>query len=298
MRVLILSGGTLAGAWQAGVLQRLIVDEKRDFDYMVGVSVGAIATAILAQSKKDTGEIIDYCEDYIGIWENMKSSDDMFKKRMFPFLQFMCRRSLFNNNNLRKTIHREINTQHIIESERIVRVGAVEMESGLYKTFGPIGDDGRINTKFHDAIIASTSMPIIFPSVTIGKKSYIDGGIRNNTPFNEVSDMVYDMDEEIEFIVIQCSTLSINELQSKQVNSNLERIKRYLQIMINEIFSNDLSLSIEAIKARRSEKQVQALIYRPLSPPVPDSMFATQNELRAAITQGYHEAERPLLTIG
>src|ERR1700693_308620 len=49
-RALVLSGGGSKGAFEVGVLQRLMGDEQLDYDLLCGTSVGAINAAYLAQT--------------------------------------------------------------------------------------------------------------------------------------------------------------------------------------------------------------------------------------------------------
>src|SRR5437868_11989774 len=49
-RALVLSGGGSKGAFEVGVLQRLMGDERTDYDLLCGTSVGAISGAERAQT--------------------------------------------------------------------------------------------------------------------------------------------------------------------------------------------------------------------------------------------------------
>src|SRR5207245_6901878 len=49
-RALVLSGGGSKGAFEVGVLQRLMGDERADYDLLCGTSVGAINAAYIAQT--------------------------------------------------------------------------------------------------------------------------------------------------------------------------------------------------------------------------------------------------------
>src|SRR4051794_13890555 len=52
-RALVLSGGGLKGAFQAGVTYHLIVHRSCDFSEIAGVSVGSLNAVILAQAQRD-----------------------------------------------------------------------------------------------------------------------------------------------------------------------------------------------------------------------------------------------------
>src|SRR3954451_19434435 len=52
-RALVLSGGGLKGAFQAGATYHLIVHRACDFNEIAGVSVGSLNAVILAQAQRD-----------------------------------------------------------------------------------------------------------------------------------------------------------------------------------------------------------------------------------------------------
>ncbi|HEY4758315.1 MAG TPA: patatin-like phospholipase family protein, partial [Chthoniobacterales bacterium] len=52
-RALVLSGGGLKGAFQAGAIYHLIVHRSCDFSEIAGVSVGSLNAVILAQAQRD-----------------------------------------------------------------------------------------------------------------------------------------------------------------------------------------------------------------------------------------------------
>jgi predicted acylesterase/phospholipase RssA len=52
-RALVLSGGGLKGAFQAGAIYHFIVHRRCDFREIAGVSVGSLNAAILAQAQRD-----------------------------------------------------------------------------------------------------------------------------------------------------------------------------------------------------------------------------------------------------
>src|SRR6516162_4282166 len=57
-RALILSGGGLKGAFEAGAVYHLIVQRKCDFIDFAGISVGAVTAAILAQAAPSEDEAV------------------------------------------------------------------------------------------------------------------------------------------------------------------------------------------------------------------------------------------------
>jgi hypothetical protein len=52
-RALVLSGGGLKGAFQAGAIYHFVVHRRCDFREIAGVSVGSLNAVILAQAQRD-----------------------------------------------------------------------------------------------------------------------------------------------------------------------------------------------------------------------------------------------------
>ncbi|OGW39560.1 MAG: hypothetical protein A2Y97_11820 [Nitrospirae bacterium RBG_13_39_12] len=56
-RALVLAGGGARGAYQAGMLQELVINKGLDFQILRGVSVGALNAAFLAQASTQAGSL-------------------------------------------------------------------------------------------------------------------------------------------------------------------------------------------------------------------------------------------------
>src|SRR5205807_2304153 len=75
-RALVLSGGGLKGAFQAGAVYHLIVDRHCDFREFAGVSVGSLNVVILAQAARDENpdvslkNLTERAEKLVKIWQD------------------------------------------------------------------------------------------------------------------------------------------------------------------------------------------------------------------------------------
>jgi len=81
----------------------------------------------------------------------------------------------------RELLHEVINEKNVRESSKKLLIVATNWITGDAARFD--------NTAFHDdlgvyAIMASTAIPGVFPPVTIGGDSFVDGGVVENTPLN------------------------------------------------------------------------------------------------------------------
>jgi predicted acylesterase/phospholipase RssA len=86
-RALVLSGGGLKGAFQAGVTYHLIVHRSCDFSEIAGVSVGSLNAVILAQAQRDENpetslkNMAGRAEKLVDVWQNIRSSKQILKPR-------------------------------------------------------------------------------------------------------------------------------------------------------------------------------------------------------------------------
>src|SRR5438874_5677676 len=80
-RALVLSGGGSKGAFEVGVLQRLMGDERTDYDLLCGTSVGAINASYLAQTP--LGQPREAAAKLRALWDTVTT--DKVRKSWFPF---------------------------------------------------------------------------------------------------------------------------------------------------------------------------------------------------------------------
>lgn len=86
-RALVLSGGGLKGAFQAGAIYHLIVHRRCDFSEIAGVSVGSLNAVILAQAPRDENSgaslknMADRAEKLVDVWLRIRSSREILKPR-------------------------------------------------------------------------------------------------------------------------------------------------------------------------------------------------------------------------
>jgi predicted acylesterase/phospholipase RssA len=83
--------------------------------------------------------------------------------------------SLISVEPLRQTIAREISCERIQASPKQLRIVATDWEHGLYRVFA-----GPEVTR--EVILASASIPGVFPPVRFQNSTYVDGGVTMNTP--------------------------------------------------------------------------------------------------------------------
>ncbi len=171
----VLSGGNLRGALQVGALQALLKDPARQPDFVVGTSIGSINGAMLAYDPTPGG-----MEKLAHIWRNVKRSD-VYPGRRFGLARRLVRRrdSLYSDRPLRRmcqlAMPPQLQTFADLKIPLYVTVATLNSFS-LYVW----GADRSAN--LIDAVVASASMPVVFPPIVHRDHQYVDGGLISNLP--------------------------------------------------------------------------------------------------------------------
>lgn len=212
---LVLSGGGARAAYQVGVLNYIAEHvPNTQFSIMIGVSAGAINVAHFAN---DAGSFSDASRSLVETWRELRSNHVYEIESTFRVLRTVLMRgilgqnsetstteelrSLANTSPLKKYLERHLEAVNgrLVGVSRNIRDGrlrAVAIVTTNYTTGQTVtwvqGDDFErwerpnrvgINTVLTiDHIMASTSLPFLFPAVNIGDAWYGDGGIRLASP--------------------------------------------------------------------------------------------------------------------
>lgn len=211
---LVLSGGGARGAYQAGVLQGLVeigclARERSNVDLLVGSSAGAINVAVLAAT---ADRCADGIERLVTLWRGL-SADQVFRTDVVSLGSIGLRwvrdltfgglvgrvtgKALLDTAPLRRLITAQFHAGRIAENIaagalRGVAVAATDLYSGSGVLFVEAAPDLELWTRSHwsierarlgvDHFMASSAIPIFFPSVRIGSRHFADGCIRNAAP--------------------------------------------------------------------------------------------------------------------
>lgn len=165
----VLSGGGSLGAVQVGMLQALAENGIQP-GLLIGASVGAVNAAWIAghpgrDSARELGEI----------WLAIRRQD------VFPFSPWNGARGLIGRTNhvissasLRALLEKHLPYQRLQDAKTPIHIITTELRTGraLALSTGPAVP----------ALLASTAIPGVFPPVTIGRRTLVDGGIASHTP--------------------------------------------------------------------------------------------------------------------
>ena len=169
----VLSGGGSLGAVQVGMLQALAERDIRP-DLLVGTSAGAMNAAYVAGH--GTGR--QALADLAGIWIGLRRRD------VFPFdplrhlLAFArARPSLCSNEALAGLLARHLPYRRLEDAAIPVHVVATNLLSG-HEVLLSTGDAVS-------AVLASASIPGVFPAVERDGLTLVDGGIADNAAISQ-----------------------------------------------------------------------------------------------------------------
>ena len=219
---LVLGGGGLVGmAYHAGVLKALHdrgVDLARA-DIMVGTSAGAILAAYLAigwtpqdfydyaygRHPNSTPDPDEQREEVARIFTPLWSSgSERLRRSIGSMFAVASSRGYWNRvargrvplQQLRRffpagmysTNESQERFRHDLPSEWPrdgIYLCAADLYSGARVAFGA---PGAPPSPFHDAVLASIAIPGVFPSVRIGGRHYVDGGVHSATSLDLAAD--------------------------------------------------------------------------------------------------------------
>jgi NTE family protein len=179
----VLSGGGSLGAVQVGMLQAL-TDRGIEPDMIVGTSVGALNGAYVAAH----GTSPDSLERLQRIWGGLRRGD-VFPLQAARLAAAAIGRapSLCANDALRRLIADHVALDRLEDAAIRLLIVATDVRTG--EEIGLSAGDTA------DAVLASAAIPSIFPSVRIGDRDLIDGGIADNAAVTQAvalgADIVY-----------------------------------------------------------------------------------------------------------
>lgn len=196
---LVLGGGGAKGFAHLGVVQAL-VEKGASFDMISGVSAGAIAGSFLASGMKPKA-----------IFDLLKIRNVFnYSKMMLPVEGFL------QLNGLQNDIKKNIAVHNIEELPTKLFIAVANINKGCveYLNAGNLAK----------AVLASSSIPILFSPVKIRNQKYVDGSLFDNLPVNPLLEKCD--------IIIGVGISPIRE--QKKLDNLIEIVSRVFQLGVNE----------------------------------------------------------------
>ena len=183
VQVLALSGGGQWGAFGAGFLKGWTRhgDRPAEFQVVTGTSTGSLQATFAFLGR-------DFDDTLGRAYLDIRGDSDVMEKRFLVTAAFFSD-ALATTGPLRRRLETQITDSVLsrVAAEggkgRKLFVGAVDLGSGAFRAFDLTEIAARGPTargEYVDALMASTAIPVAFPPVEIGGRTYVDGGVRRN----------------------------------------------------------------------------------------------------------------------
>lgn len=190
---LCLAGGGARGAYQIGVAKRLeelgILSQIQAFS---GTSIGSV-NAVLLSTKPVSDAYQLWCEITP---DEIKKTESIFSRIRNEKIQII-ENGLFSIEALRDRLWKYVDFNLIKQKEVYVTMSEAgspndslfslvksgyhhfvkKEQKAVYNLLREYDNDDIVNM-----VLASCSIPIVFPGVTLGDKKYFDGGLYDNVP--------------------------------------------------------------------------------------------------------------------
>ncbi|MGD1996034.1 MAG: patatin-like phospholipase family protein [Anaerolineae bacterium] len=212
-QALVLSGGGGRGAYECGVYKYL-EEADRVPDILVGTSIGAINAAAIA-SGKSASELEE-------AWVRTRTGDIQRFWRLRPW------RAIYDTSPWYETIHRFVDFDSLASTDKRLLITATEVETGDLCVF----DSHEIDLT-PDHVIASCSIPLVYPWTKVGDYHYWDGAVMANTPLAAAIDAGAD-----DIVVVLLSP--VGERRIPPPRWPWEAFTVMLDLALSATFENDL----------------------------------------------------------
>lgn len=284
MKALVLSGGGSKGSYQLGVLTKWMSEDRRDYDLLCGVSVGALNCAVLSTTL--LGQPFNAHKKLEAFWKGVTTAKVRKDWPVFGAAAALWKPSVYDSSPLAAWAYKTLSPKLIRASGRQLVVGAVCWETGEYAVADQTSDD------IVSWVLASAAYPALLSPVKIGGKLWTDGGLRDITPLGEA---IRRGATEIDVIVTAPDKPAAWSTHKQAAIPGYA--VRALDLMSAEIMDNDLKICglknklVEALGGLEYRK-VKVRVIRPSSELNVDSLTFDGSDIARMIELGYNDAVR------
>jgi NTE family protein len=281
-KILVLAGGSVKGAFQAGVMKALMERGYRP-DAVYGVSAGSLNAAYFVNQlglQVISGEPIsfkDASKDLCEFWETRITSPESLSKPLNIFQLGLSAlrkkfKGLVDTKPLRNLMTEVLSIRNLHASPIALKIGAVNIIDGtIYYV-------DTSEEHFLDYLMASSAVPILMPVVKINgeaRRSFLDGGLRDVAPIKKAVE-----DGASNIICISCHMESI-EGGHFDSGDLLALVDRVMDIAVNEILNAD----IKEVMISNTTIDIQSI--RPPQPLTIDIQNFNKMDIRRMLELGY-----------
>ncbi len=297
MKALVLGGGSLKGAWQVGAIQAVLETGFKP-DMIYGISAGALNSSYMVneagrqyiQNGSVDWDLLN--KKLISFWiENITRPHDIgiLRSRWKLGIDTILSRfdGLLDTNPLHEKLKAHLDLTKLRRSPIRLKVGAVNINTGQMHYADPL------EQHFLDFLRASSSLPIIMPTIQIGgdhRQAYLDGGLREVVPLKKA---IEDGATEIYAIATHPKHRELDPINYRSFFALIERIK---DISVSQFENNDISWAenynenLVSIGGFTLNKKINLKVIRPKEPVKINLTDFNTEDIREIIKQGYQHA--------
>jgi NTE family protein len=265
-RALVLGGGSIKGAYQAGVIRTLLNSGFKP-DYLYGISVGSLNAAFLADrasflgktkseyftalgdsqlppsTSTNQGEFVTWeflGDELVSFWlEKITSPSSLIRHtdkvgNLFNILTNNFD-GLVSVGPLRELVAKTLKRERLVASPIPTAIGAVNIDTAAL-VFAQKDD-----VYFREFIIASTAIPLAMPIVMIpdgpDKGRYCDGSVKTILPIKYATDS----GPANRFISIACQPVSQTYTPLKNPKNVIQLLQRASDIAADDVIYHDFA---------------------------------------------------------
>jgi len=172
-------------------------------------------------------------------------------------------RSLLDTTPWRRTLSQWMNFDRINGPDApALLLAATELQSGALRVFCNRALDGRpADTIVLDHLMASSSIPIVYPWTAIGEAKYWDGAVLANTPLEPVIDLAGD--DDVDILVVMMTPWNADpdtmRLQTRQMPKDLVQA---LSLTLDWALLASYRVAFEALEHRNQLAEAAAKLDR------------------------------------
>ncbi|MBH0228953.1 patatin family protein [Halobacillus yeomjeoni] len=266
---LVLEGGGMRGTYTAGVLE-LFMDEGLEIPYVVGSSAGACngSSYVAKQKKRNYEVLIEYGDhpEYISY------------KRMFKNGQLFGMDFIFDTLPNRLV---PFDYETFSEEKTKFVVCTTDMMTGLPVCYDRFPDKQSLLK----VVRASSSLPLIAPSIHYEGRQLMDGGIADPIPFQASI-----ADGNRKHIVILTQTEGYMKRKMKLGWYFARKYRKYPHF-VKALLNRHLRYNLQLKKIKEMEERGEAFIIRPKTPLQVGRVERNRDRLHQLYMQGYDESK-------
>ena len=222
---LVLSGGGSYGSYQNGIISNIITNKNYDWNIISGVSSGSINAAYLSQYNTSK-ELINEVNNMKELWYNLKTKDVYVNDYLLNGI------SLYDNSILEKTLT-NLFPNIYIKNNLLISSTSLASSSKI------VWDNTQLQNNLVQSIMASTSLPVLFPPYYFQNQYFVDGAVSSNILLEETIQFCKDNFPKskihIDLILTNSYNFDNNKTQSKDSIKNIKDVVYSLLDTVNVI---------------------------------------------------------------